>query len=394
MAQRLRTRNSFEPSRAADVFLPFARPVIDEETIAAVVDVLRSGWITTGPQVEAFESALSGYLGGRAVRTFTSATAALEVALQVCAIGPGDEVIVPAMTFAATANVVARVGARPVFVDVDPATRNIDADGVRAAITPRTRAVMPVHFAGLPVDMTPLHALAQTHGLRVIEDAAHAMGASHRGRRIGSFGDLIAFSFHPNKNLTTIEGGALSIRDAADVRKAESLRFHGIERRPDGEIDVVCAGGKYNLTDVAACVGLGQLRRLEAFNRRRRELATRYFDRLKTDPPLDLPARGDAGHSWHLFAPLLPLGALRAGRTDFISEMRKRGIGVGIHYPALHLLSVYRKMGYQVGDFPGAEHIGRSTVTLPLFPAMRNEDVDRVCEACAGIIALSRKAGS
>ena len=385
-------KEALRAAGVAEPFLPFARPTIDEETVAAVAAVLRSGWITTGPQVEAFESALSAYFGGRAVRTFTSATGALEVALQACHIGPGDEVIVPAMTFAATANVVLRVGARPVFVDVDAATRNLDAGRVQAAITPRTRAVMPVHFAGLPVDMDPLLDLAQKRGLRVIEDAAHAMGASYRERRIGSFGDFVAFSFHPNKNLTTIEGGALSIRDHAAVSEVERLRFHGIERTGD-DLDVLEAGGKYNLTDVAACVGLGQLRRLEHFNQRRRELVMRYFDRLTTNPPFELPARGDAGHSWHLFAPLLPLERISLGRREFIAEMRIRGIGVGIHFPALHQFSLYRKMGYRAGDFPNAARIGESTVTLPLFPAMNDNDVDRVCDACAGIIGGGDRKG-
>ncbi len=377
------------PQGRPAAFLPFAKPGIDEETIAAVANVLRSGWITTGPQVEAFESALSGYLGGRPVRTFTSATGALEVALQVCEIGPGDEVIVPAMTFAATANVVLRVGAKPVFVDVELATRNIDIGRVEAAITPRTKAVMPVHFAGLPVNMDDLYELAQRRGLRVIEDAAHAIGSSYRNRRIGSFGDLVAFSFHPNKNLTTIEGGALSIREPAEVKRIERLRFHGIERAGDG-MDVLEAGGKYNLTDVAACVGLGQLHRLEQFNRRRRELAARYFERLATDPPLHLPPRGDAGHSWHIFAPLLPLDRLHIGREEFILEMAARGIGVGVHYPALHLFTLYREMGYKAGDFPNTERIGRSTVTLPLYPALSEDDIDRVCAACAQVLLSHR----
>jgi hypothetical protein len=370
-------------------FLPFAKPEIDEETIAAVAAVLRSGWITSGPMVESFESALSDYFGGRPVRTFTSATGALEVALQVCGIGPGDEVIVPAMTFAATANVVVRVGARPVFVDVDLATRNVDLCRAEAAVTSRTRAIMPVHFAGLPVDMDALYLMAQRRGLRVIEDAAHAMGASYRGRCIGSFGDLAAFSFHPNKNITTIEGGALSIGDLGDVRAIERLRFHGIDRGAPA-MDVHAAGGKYNLTDVAACVGLGQLRRLDAFNRRRRELASHYFSEIEADSPLLLPARGDAGHSWHLFAPLLPLESMRLGREQFIREMRDRGIGVGIHYPALHLFTLYQALGYRPGDFPNAERIGRSTVTLPLFPAMSDGDVRRVCSACSELMRAHR----
>ena len=394
MADRAHTRKAVARSRPPAVeqieFLPFARPEIDEQTIAAVAGVLRSGWITTGPQVEAFESALSAYLGGRAVRTFTSATGALEVALQVCGIGAGDEVIVPAITFAATANVVLRVGARPVFVDVDLATRNVDVERIAAAITPRTRAVMPVHFAGLPVDMDALYALAERRGLRVVEDAAHAIGSSWRDRRIGSFGDLVAFSFHPNKNLTTIEGGALSIRDPGEVAKIERLRFHGIERGQDGGVDVLEAGGKYNLTDVAACVGLGQLRRLESFIRQRRELAQRYLAGLRSDPPLLLPARGDDGHSWHLFAPLLPLERMPFGREEFIRRMGARGIGVGIHYPALPLLTLYRGLGCPPGGFPNAERIGRSTVSLPLFSAMTLQDVDRVCAACAETLAERR----
>ena len=394
MPRRPATRRLLASSTAArrkSPFLPFTRPTIDEKTIAAVAGVLRSGWISTGPQAEAFEAELSRYLGGRAVRAFTSATGALEVALQACGIGHGDEVIVPAMTFAATANVVLRVGARPVFVDVDLATRNIDLARAEKAITPLTRAIMPVHFAGLPVDMDALYALAERRSLRVIEDAAHAIGSSHRGRRIGSFGDFVAFSFHPNKNLTTIEGGALSIREPAEARRVERLRFHGIERDDSGEVDVLEAGGKYNLTDVAASVGLGQLRKLEQFNRRRRALTARYFERLKTDPAMLLPARGNDGHSWHMFAPLLPLERMRTGRPQFIEEMRKLGIGVGIHYPALHLFTLYRKMGHRIGDFPNAERIGQSTVTLPLFPAMSENDVDLVCESCAAILAKFRK---
>jgi hypothetical protein len=394
MTAKTRTRSAISRPKATasqQAFLPFAKPAIDEETITAVSQVLRSGWITTGPQVDAFEAALSHYLGGRAVRAFTSATGALEVALQACGIGHGDEVIVPAMTFAATANVVLRVGARPVFADVDLATRNIDLGQVEKAITPLTRAIIPVHFAGLPVDMDALYTLAERRGLRVIEDAAHAIGSSHHGRRIGSFGDFVAFSFHPNKNLTTIEGGALSIREPAEARRVERLRFHGIEHDDNGDMDVLEAGGKYNLTDVAACVGLGQLRKLEQFNQRRRTLAACYFERLKTNPAMQLPAHGDEGHSWHMFAPLLPLEHMCIGRPQFIEEMRKRGIGVGIHYPALHLFSLYRKMGYRIGDFPNAERIGQSTVTLPLFPAMSQNDVDRVCESCSGILGKFRK---
>ncbi len=372
-------------------FLPFTRPYIDEETIAQVAATLRSGWVTSGPKVREFEHALSEYWGGRPVRVFSSATAALEVALQVCGIGPGDEVITPAQSFFATANVIGRVGARPVFVDVDLYTRNLDLDQAEAAITPRTRAVLPVHFSGLAVDMDRLHSLAARHRLRVVEDAALAMGAAWRGRRIGSLGDVSAFSFHPNKNLTTIEGGALSFNHPADAALAEKLRFHGITRLPDGTRDVDVAGGKFNLPDINAVVGINQLKHLDAWNETRRALAYRYLERLVSDPPCVLPARGDAGHSWNMLTVLLPLEALAITRKQFIEAMRERDIGVGISYEALHLTTLYRRLGYREGDFPNAERIGRETVSLPLFPQMSIADVDRVCEAVSDVLHASKR---
>lgn len=367
-------------------YLPFTRPTLDEATIQGVVETLRSGWLATGPQVAAFEKALSDYVDGRLIKSFTSATGALEVALQACGIGEGDEVIVPALSFIATANVVLRVGARPVFVDVDLDTRNIDFNRVEAAITPKTRAIMPVHFAGLPVDMDALYDIAGRHGLRVIEDAAHAIGSAWKGRKIGSFGDIVSFSFHPNKNMTTIEGGALSMTDPQEAARVDKLRFHGISKDADGQMDVTVAGGKYNLSDVAARVGLGQLPHLDGFNAKRRQLAMHYFDCLPQSAPVRLPALGDEGHSWHMFAPLLPLERMTISRQQFIQEMHARGIGVGIHYPAMHLFSHYRSLGYGPGDFPNAERIGRETVTLPLFPMMQAADVERVCHAIAEII--------
>ena len=370
--------------------LPFTRPTIDEDTIAAVAQVLRSGWLASGPKVAQLEAELSAYCGGRPVRTLTSATAGLEVALLACGIGRGDEVITPAMSFVATANVIVRVGARPVFVDVDLDSRNIDLDQVEAAITARTRAIMPVHFAGLPLDMERLYTIAARARLRVIEDAAHAIGSAYGGRRIGSFGDLVVFSFHPNKNMTTIEGGAICGGSPAELQTIELQRWHGqLKSGPDG-FDTRVAGGKYNLSDVAAAVGLGQLRRLEEFNARRRALVARYYELWSTDPPLRLPERGDAGHSWHLFAPLLPLPQLSITRREFIEAMRARGIGVGVHYPAIHLFSAYRALGYRDGQFPNAERIGRETVTLPLFPAMDAGDVERVVEAAAAVVRGAR----
>ena len=367
-------------------FLPFARPSIDEDTIARVCEVLRSGWITTGPNVARFEAALSQYLGGRAVRTVTSGTAALEIALLIAGVGPGDEVIVPAMSFAASANVILRVGARPVFVDIEIASRNLDVSLVEAAITPRTRAIMPVHFAGLPVDMDGLQQIAASRQLRIIEDAAHAIGASCKGRRIGSFGDIACFSFHPNKNMTTIEGGAVALAGPGEIHSLELERFHGIERDADGNVDVRVAGGKYNLSDVAASIGLMQLEQLDSFATRRRELAALYFEELSADPPGVLPEFGDAGHCWNMFTLLLPFDRLRITRPQFLKAMAERGIGVGIHYPSMPGLTVYRELGYREEDYPQAARVGRETVTLPLFPAMTDADVRRVCATLRDVV--------
>jgi dTDP-4-amino-4,6-dideoxygalactose transaminase len=372
-------------------YLPFTRPTIDDETIEGVAEVLRSGWIASGPKVKELEAALSDYLGGRTVRVMTSATEALEIALHACGVGPGDEVITPAMSFVATANVICRVGARPVFVDIDLKTRNIDLGLVEAAITPRTKALMPVHFAGLPVDMDRLYELAGRCKLRVVEDAAHAIGSGWRGRRIGSFGDLVVFSFHPNKNITTIEGGAIAGAEGDELRAIELHRWHGLTRDENGDAEVYFPGGKSNLTDVAARVGLGQLPHLEAWNAKRRTLVARYFEKLDPSPAMFLPAPPVDGHSWHVFTPLLPLEQLTISRQAFIHEMHERGIGVGIHYPAIHLFEHYRAMGYKDGDFPHAERVGRETVTLPLFPAMSVDDVDRVCDAIAQIFKAHRR---
>lgn len=362
-------------------FLPFTRPDLDDAAIAAVVNVLRSGWITSGPKVLELEQALCEYLGERPVRLLNHATAGLEIALRACGIGPGDEVITPALSFVATANVIVRVGARPVFVDVDLDTRNLDLDQVEAAITPRTRAIMPVHFAGLAVDMDRTLAIAKKHGLRVIEDAAHAIGTEWRGRRVGSFGDLAVFSFHPNKNMTTIEGGAIVGGSPAEVEAIERLRFHGLKKLAVDSFEVLEASGKANMPDVNACIGLAQLPRLRQFNETRRALAGLYFEQWEGRSPVRLPARGDTGHSWHIFAPLLPVEERKVNRQAFIKAMEKRKIGVGVHYPAIHLFSAYREMGYRDGQFPSAERIGRETVTLPLFPAMSAQDVDRVVRA-------------
>ncbi|MDH5207666.1 MAG: DegT/DnrJ/EryC1/StrS aminotransferase family protein [Burkholderiaceae bacterium] len=371
-------------------FLPFTRPDIDEETIAGVVEVLRSGWLTTGPMARKFEDTLSEFFGGRTVRAFNSGTVTMEVALRMLGIGEGHEVITTPLSWVATANVVLTVGARPVFVDIDPVTRNIDASRIEAAITPRTRAILPVHLAGLPCDLDRIHAIAQQHGLRVIEDAAQAIGSGWNGRRVGSFGDYASFSFHPNKNATSIEGGCLVLPPDADVHMAEKLRLQGVVRSGlDGmEVDVV--GGKANLTDVAARVGLGQLARLTEFNERRHALARRYFELFDQTAVaargVELPVRDFAATNWHMFQIVLPADIRRAA---FMQALKDRGIGTGVHYPAIHLFALYRRLGWKDGDFPHAERVGRSIVTLPLFPAMADGDVERVVSAVDAILRTS-----
>jgi hypothetical protein len=364
--------------------LPFTRPSIDEQTIAGVAEVLRSGWITSGPQVKAFEEALARHCGGRPVRAFCSGTAALEVALRLAGIGAGDEVITTPLSWVATANVILEVGARPVFVDVDPRSRNIDLERVEAAVTGATRALLPVDLAGLPVPRDRLYEIARRRGLRVIEDAAQSFGARWQGQPIGSFGDLVAFSFHANKNITTAEGGAIVLPEAALGALCEKLRLQGVVRSGEDGMEVDVLGGKWNLTDVAARIGLGQLARLEEFTARRRALARRYFERWDRSLDCDLPPEDFVNSNWHMFQVVLPE---RVQRAAFIARMRAEGIGVGVHYPAIHLFALYGALGWRPGQFPHAERIGRSIVTLPLFPAMADSDVDRVCAAARKALA-------
>jgi dTDP-4-amino-4,6-dideoxygalactose transaminase len=379
---------------AAKPFIPFARPTISEDMVEAVADTLRSLWITSGPQVQAFEQALSDYHGGRPVRVFTSATAALEVALLCLDIGPGDEVIMPAQTFFSCANAIARTGATPVFVDVDPLTRNLDLEATEAAITARTRALMPTHFAGHPLDMDALYDLANDTDLRVVEDAALAIGTRWKGKPIGSFGDIASFSFHPNKNITTIEGGALVFPDESLLERAEQFRFHGIKRLSDGTRDVVCRGGKYNLPDVNARLGVAQLARLDEFIATRHQLVARYFERLAGHPLLELPYRGDEGHAWNFFAPLLALDKITLSRKQVMDQLQAQGIGTGISYEAVHLTQEYRKLGYQAGDFPHAERIAAQTLTLPLYPTLDVAAVDRVCDTLLSVLESAKVAGA
>ncbi|MFZ6657992.1 DegT/DnrJ/EryC1/StrS family aminotransferase [Undibacterium sp. TJN19] len=366
----------------ASHFLPFTKPTVDEETIVSVVEVLRSGWLASGPKVQALEAQLSEYFGGRPVRTFNSGTCTMEIALRVAGIGAGDEVITTPNSWVATANVIIETGATPVFVDIDAKTHNIDLDKVEAAITPRTKAIIPVHMCGLPCDMDKLYAIADKHNLRVVEDAAQAIGSTWKGKRIGAFGDFVSFSFQVNKNIMTGEGGCLVLNNPEEARLAEKYRLQGVTRSGLDGIDVDVLGGKYNMTDIAAAIGLGQMKHLAEFNTKRAELARHYFSSFGTDfeqkTGAELPVADFENSNWHMFHLVLPESVNRA---TFMQQMLDQQIGLGYHYRAIHLFSMYRARGFTDGMFPIAERVGKQIVTLPLFPAMSIEDVERVVSA-------------
>jgi dTDP-4-amino-4,6-dideoxygalactose transaminase len=372
-------------------FLPFSRPTIDEETITAVGEVLRSGWITTGPKNQAFEAQLSEYFGGRPVRTFNSGTCTMEIALRIAGIGPGDEVITTPISWVATANVIIECGATPVFADIDERTRNIDLDKLEAAITPRTKAIIPVYLSGLPVDMDRLYAIARKHKLRVVEDAAQAIGSKWNGQRIGAFGDFVSFSFQANKNITTAEGGCLVLNNAEEARLAEKYRLQGVTRSGIDGIDVDVLGGKYNMSDMMAAIGLGQMKRLEEFTAHREGVARHYFKCFGPDfearTGAQLPIQAFGTSNWHLFQIILPDRG-PGTRAEFMTRMQKEyNIGTGYHYAPIHLFTMYRERGFKEGMFPVAEKIGRLTVTLPMFNTMTTADVERVVAAVNGILA-------
>jgi dTDP-4-amino-4,6-dideoxygalactose transaminase len=374
-------------------YIKFAGPIIDDAMAEAVKQTLLSGWLTSGPRVAEFETALSKYHGGRPTRVFTSATAAMEVAFEVCGIGAGDEVITSAMTFFSVGNMIEKVGAKTVFVDCDLKTRNINLDQVERAITAKTKAIVPTHFSGLPCDMDRLYAIAKKHQLRMIEDAALAIGSTWKAAPIGAFGDIATFSFHPNKNLTTIEGGAAIFADEAEAKRAEVYRFHGISRLPDGTRDVTVAGGKFNMNDVSARLGLDQLAHLDAWCAHRQKLAAHYFallepvaDSLGLDLPAPAYADEESGHSWNMFCVLLPLAKMTITRKQFIEGMHKENIGIGVSYEAMHLTTLFHNKGHRAGEFPNAERISRETVTLPLHAGVTMADVERVCTALVRLL--------
>ncbi|HEV8305648.1 MAG TPA: DegT/DnrJ/EryC1/StrS aminotransferase family protein [Gemmatimonadales bacterium] len=377
-------------------FLPFAPPAIGDEEINEVVDTLRSQWITTGPKTKRFEGEFAAYLGAPGALALNSCTAGLHTALVALGIGPGDEVITTPMTFAASVNVIEHVGARPVLVDIEPDTLNIDPRAVEAAITPRTKAILPVHFAGHPADLDAL----ETHGLTIVEDAAHALPAAYKGRRIGAGSNPVAFSFYATKNLTTAEGGMLTA-DPAFLDRARIVSLHGMSRdawkRYDQggswRYDVLLPGFKYNMTDIQASLGLWQLRKLERFQRRRRDVVHHYHHAFANEPALELPVeRPDVTHAWHLYVLRLRPEALRIGRDQFIEELTRRNIGTSVHFIPIHLHPYYRdKYGYLPGAFPHALASFDRLLSLPLHPRLSDADVSDVIEAVLDVARAHRR---
>ena len=374
-------------------FLPFAKPHINQAAIDEVVACLESGWLTTGPRVAQFETDLKNYFNAPFALSCNSATAGLHMALLALDLQAGDEVITTPLTFIASLNTIVLAGATPVLVDIESDTLNLDVHQVAAAITPRTKAIMPVHFAGLPCDCDAIYALAKQYELRVIEDCAHAMGARFKNQLLGSFGDTQVFSFHPNKNMTTGEGGCVITRDAHMAKRIEQLRFHGIDRTiwdrnkntGNQHYDVVLPGFKYNMLDIQAALGIHQLAQLDNFNQRRNQLAQQYLGLLADSPWLDLPQAPSYAHThaWHLFTPRLK----RADRDSFIQAMKAQQIGIGLHYEAAHLYQYYRDTyGFKRGDFPHAESAAEHIVSLPLFPDMQSNDVSRVVTTLTDIL--------
>jgi dTDP-4-amino-4,6-dideoxygalactose transaminase len=375
----------------SEEFLPFSRPSISQAAIDDVITCLKSGWIATGPRVAEFTEALKEYFKAPYALPLMSATAGLHLALLAMGLDPGDEVITTPLTFAATLNSIVLAGGKPVLIDIDPHTLNMDLNLLESAITNRTRVILPVHFAGLPLDLDVLYEIANRHGLRVLEDAAHAIGTEYKGKRIGGVGDIQVFSFHPNKNMTTGEGGCVVTRDQQLADQIARLRFHGVDRQAwnryskagNQDYEIVLPGYKSNMMDIQAAIGIHQLKELGGFITRRNELANRYQEALSDWAQWTLPTRPDYDHlhSWHIYTPLINEDVARMNRNEFMQAMKERNIGTGLHYRAVHLYPYYRQQfGFKLGDFPHAEEVCERIVSLPLFPAMTDADHDRVLD--------------
>jgi perosamine synthetase len=382
-------------------FIPFHIPDIGEEEIASVVETLRSRWLTTGPKAKKFEDAFAGFVGcGHAVAV-NSGTAALHLALDAIGIKEGDEVIVPTMTFTATAEVVLYLKAKPVLVDCQPATLNIDPEQIETAITPKTKAIMPVDIAGQPCDYDVILEIAQRHGLKVVEDAAHALPAFYKGRKVGTFSDITCFSFYATKTITTGEGGMATTQNPEWADRMRMMSLHGISKdawkryTAEGSwyYEVHSPGYKYNLTDLAAALGLVQLTKCDRFCDERKRIARTYDAGFADLPEIQRPAVApDRDHAWHLYVIQLEPDQLRIGRNQFVEALKQKNIGTSVHFIPLHLHPFYREtFGYQPQDFPKATRAFERIISLPIFPGMGDARISRVIDAVRSIARGHRR---
>ncbi|MCL2760790.1 MAG: DegT/DnrJ/EryC1/StrS aminotransferase family protein [Desulfuromonadales bacterium] len=383
-------------------FLPFSRPSLSDDEINEVVDSLRSGWITTGPKVKRFEEDFLKYTGAKYAVPLSSATAGLHLVLLALGLKEGDEIITTPMTFASTLSIPTLCGMKPVLVDIEEGTLNIDVSKIREKITPRTKAIIPVHFAGQPCDMDPLFALAKEFSLTIIEDAAHAVGTEYKGKRIGSFDSISIFSFHPNKNITTGEGGMVCTPDESLAEEVSLLKFHGMSREAwkrfassgTPNYDIAMPGFKYNMMDIQAAIGIHQLPKLDSFIKRRTEIAEFYNREFADVDEVITPkyAPYQQLHAWHLYTPLIKIEDLNINRDSFMEELKKLNIGSGLHYKAIHQHSWYRKnLPQQEGSLKNADYASDRILSLPLFPDMSDEDAKDVVEAVKKVILSQRK---
>lgn len=385
-----------------ETFLPFSTPSLGDEEINEVVDSLRSGWITTGPKVKRFEDAFKAYVGAPFAVPLSSATAGLHLTLLALKIKEGDEIITTPMTFASTVSMIILAGGTPVLADIEPGTLNIDVAKVAEKITPRTRAIIPVHFAGQSCDLDPLFALARQHNLTIIEDAAHAAGTEYKGRKIGSLDSISIFSFHPNKNITTGEGGMVCTPDETLAEEISLLKFHGMSREAwkrfaasgTPNYDIMLPGYKYNMMDIQAAIGLHQLPRLDGFIDRRKEIAEQYNTAFADLAELALPAYApyQQRHAWHLYTPLIRTELLTIDRDRFMAELKELNIGSGLHYKAIHHHSWYREnLSVADTELPNASYASDRILSLPLFPGMSDNDANDVIAAVTDVITRFRR---
>jgi dTDP-4-amino-4,6-dideoxygalactose transaminase len=371
-------------------FLPFSRALIEDDEINAVVEVLRSGWLTTGPRVREFETAFAKYVGSEYAVALSSCTAALHLALAAIGISEADEVIIPTMTFASTAEVVLYFQAQPVLVDCAPGSFHVDPQQIERAITSRTKAIIPVHYAGRACDMDAILDIAQRHGLKVVDDAAHALPALYHGKMVGTLADISCFSFYATKTITTGEGGMITTANREYAERIRMLSLHGISKdawkrytaEGSWRYDILEMGYKYNLTDVQAAIGIAQLAKCDRMRSRRNALAARYNEALRELEAFKLPSVPEGlSHAWHLYVIEVNSARLRIDRDRVIEELKLRGIGTSVHFIPLHLHTLYQQLGYRRGQFPNAEERFQGAISLPLFAAMCDEESDRVIEA-------------